>query len=190
MPDLAKCRICGHVHDPEDGHCDSLAHVGVGMCPCPGEWVLHADDDSLREALDILVEALSQVEVRGQVGDVENYDEALISAHEALALRPERRALDRRLMHLLVEYDAESPDVLAQKIEALYVGQGTAEVKRLRAALRAELTHGGIRDRIAQETACLGAESEKGSPVRRSAERLDLARDEFYARIAKALGAA
>jgi len=107
MPELTKCLICGHFHDPEDGHCDSLAHVGLGMCPCPGEGVLHEDDDTLREALDILVEALSQVE-------------ALRSAHEALAPRTERRALDRRLMRLLVEHDAESPDVLARKIEALY----------------------------------------------------------------------
>jgi hypothetical protein len=120
MPELTKCLICGHFHDPEDGHCDSLAHVGLGMCPCPGEGVLHEDDDTLREALDILVEALSQVDVSGQIGDVENYDEALRSAHEALAPRTERRALDRRLMRLLVEHDAESPDVLARKIEALY----------------------------------------------------------------------
>jgi hypothetical protein len=30
---LPTCRICGHVHDPEDGH------VGLGPCPCPGEAV-------------------------------------------------------------------------------------------------------------------------------------------------------
>ncbi len=64
------------------------------------------------------------------------------------------------------------------------------EVERLRAAMLAELTHGGIRDRIAQATAVLGAESEKGSPVYRAAERLDRDRDEFYERIAKALGPA
>ena len=63
----------------------------------------------------------------------------------------------------------------------------TREVERLREAVRAELTHGGIRDRIAQETAVLGAESEKGSPVRRAAERLDRDRDEFYERMIEAL---
>ena len=63
----------------------------------------------------------------------------------------------------------------------------TREVERLREAIRAELTHGGIRDRIAQETAVLGAESEPGSPVRRAAERLDRDRDAFYERMAEAL---
>ena len=63
----------------------------------------------------------------------------------------------------------------------------TREGERLREAIRAELAHGGIRDRIAQETAVLGAESEKGSPVRRAAERLDRDRDAFYERMTEAL---
>lgn len=36
---LPTCRICGHVHDPEDGRCDAHARVGLGRCPCPGEAI-------------------------------------------------------------------------------------------------------------------------------------------------------
>jgi hypothetical protein len=61
------------------------------------------------------------------------------------------------------------------------------EVALLRAAIRRELTHGGIRDRIAQATTVLGAESKKGSPVYRAAERLDRDRDDFYERMVAAL---
>ena len=40
----AECRWCGHVHDPEDGHCDAHANVGVGRCTCPGEGLVVAYD--------------------------------------------------------------------------------------------------------------------------------------------------
>lgn len=92
------------------------------------------------------------------------------------------------------------PEVIATPDEAVINWKGenymppmtvlddnTREVERLREAVRAELTHGGIRDRIAQETAVLGAESEQGSPVRRAAERLDRDRDAFYERMTEAL---
>jgi phage terminase large subunit GpA-like protein len=49
------------------------------------EW--KRDRNRLREALDTLVEALAAVDVSGQIGDVENYDEALIAATEAFAPR-------------------------------------------------------------------------------------------------------
>lgn len=61
------------------------------------------------------------------------------------------------------------------------------EIEGLREAIRAELTHGGIRDRIAQETSILGALSEKGSDVYRSAERLDADRAAFTDRMTAAL---
>lgn len=64
----------------------------------------------------------------------------------------------------------------------------TREVERLREAIRAELTHGGIRDRIAQATTIIGA-SLLSSPdmARAAAERLDRDRDAFYERMAEAL---
>jgi hypothetical protein len=37
---LHRCTWCGHVHDPEDGRCDSHAHVGIGRCSCPGDQSL------------------------------------------------------------------------------------------------------------------------------------------------------
>jgi hypothetical protein len=62
-----------------------------------------------------------------------------------------------------------------------------ARYTRLADAVRAELTHGGIRDRIAQSTSILGGESKPGSPVYRAAQRLDRDRNEFYERMIAAL---
>lgn len=48
------------------------------------EWAIrHAD--RMYQALDVLCEALSRVEVRGQSGDVEDYDDALADALHLLA---------------------------------------------------------------------------------------------------------
>lgn len=51
---LPTCRICGHVHDPEDGRCDVHAYVGIGCCPCPGEAALAGLLGSAQEANDAM----------------------------------------------------------------------------------------------------------------------------------------
>jgi hypothetical protein len=49
---LHRCTWCGHTHDPEDGHCDSHAHVGVGRCPCPGDaQTLRYDRERVRRRI-------------------------------------------------------------------------------------------------------------------------------------------
>src|SRR5690349_2514401 len=64
----------------------------------------------------------------------------------------------------------------------------TREVERLREAIRAELTHGGIVDCIAHATTIIGASLNCNQDLARgAAERLDRDRDEFYRRMAEAL---
>jgi hypothetical protein len=49
---LHVCSWCGHTHDPEDGHCDAHAHVGIGRCQCPGDLgVLRYDRDRVRRRI-------------------------------------------------------------------------------------------------------------------------------------------
>jgi hypothetical protein len=58
----------------------------------------------------------------------------------------------------------------------------------LREAVQAELTHGGIRDEIAQCTSIIGALTDDVG-IRKAAIRLDDARNAFYDRIVAALEA-
>lgn len=64
----AECRWCGHVHDPEDGHCDAHANVGLGRCECPGEGLAVAYD-KINAAL--LAAEQDCAELRGQIAEAE-----------------------------------------------------------------------------------------------------------------------
>lgn len=44
-----------------------------------------SDETRMREALDALCEALFHVDIQGEIGRVEDYDEALHNAREVLA---------------------------------------------------------------------------------------------------------
>lgn len=68
-----------------------------------------------------------------------------------------------------------------------------AQITRLRAAVQAEMTHGGIRDEIAQCTSTAGAwlsgdvGPEQVGKAREALQRLDEARNAFYERMEVAL---
>lgn len=83
----------------------------------------------------------------------------------------------------MTEYDWQARAEIAERAAQRW----QTEVSRLRDAIRVELTHGGIVDRVAHETAILGALSEEGSDVRRSAERLDADKIAFRQRMRAAL---
>lgn len=110
---------------------------------------------------------------------------------------PKGRVL-ARLGNLQVDFqeagDEEAEDFLLEMLDLVDGRYRTATERHLRHAVGAELTHGGIIDRIAHETSIIGAWArvsgdvhENMQNIRESAGRLDTARNEYIERMTKAL---